>query len=50
MKSKLLASMALIGVALLVLGNILDNATYWIYSDIYVGITLLFLSWKMFKG
>jgi hypothetical protein len=50
MNSKILAYAAFLGVIALIVGNVLDSDTYWIYSDIYGGVVLLLAGWKLLKG
>ncbi len=46
---KLIATLSLIGVIVVIVGNFIDNPTYWIFGDIYVGIILAIVSYMLFK-
>ncbi len=48
--NKLMAALSLIGVIVIIVGNVIDNATYWIYSDIYVGIVLAIVSYMLYRA
>jgi ABC-type nickel/cobalt efflux system permease component RcnA len=37
---KLMATLCLIGVLVVIAGNIINNTTYWIFSDIYTGLIM----------
>jgi len=49
MNNKVIALLLLIYVVLLVVGNIADNATLWIYIDIYGGVISLLAGYRLFK-
>ena len=49
MSNKVIALLLLFNVVLLIVGNIMDNSTLWIYIDIYGGIVLLLASYSLFK-
>lgn len=48
--NKLMAALSLIGVMVMVVGNILDSVTFWVYGDIYVGIIMAIASYIFFKS
>ena len=50
MSNKVIALMLLIYVVLLVVGNIIDNPSVWLYIDIYGGVISLLASYRLFKA
>lgn len=49
-KNKLIATLSLIGVIVVILGNIMDSATFWIYGDAYVGIIMAIASYMLYRA
>jgi len=49
-KKKLMATLSLIGVIVVVLGDIIDNATFWICGDIYGGVRMAIISYMLYKS
>lgn len=47
---KLMATLSLIGVIVMIVGNIIDNTTFWIYGDVYVGIIMTIVSYMLYRG
>ncbi len=47
---KLMATLSLVGVVVVVVGNFIDSPTYWIYGDIYVGVILAIVSYMLYKA
>lgn len=47
---KLMAALSLIGVAVMIVGNVIDSPTYWIYGDVYVGAVMAVASWMFWRG
>lgn len=46
---KLIATLSLIGVIVMIVGNVINNATFWIFGDIYVGIIMAIVSYMLYK-
>ncbi len=49
MSNKVIALLLLFYVVLLVVGNILDNTSVWLYIDIYGGVISLLAGYRLFK-
>lgn len=47
---KVMATLSLIGVIVVIVGNVIDNTTFWIYGDIYVGIIMAIASYMLYKA
>jgi len=47
---KLMATLSLIGVIVMIFGNVIDNTTFWIYGDIYVGIVMAIVSYMLYRA
>lgn len=47
---KLMATLSLIGVIVVIVGNFLDNATYWIVGDIYTGLIMAVVSYMLYRA
>jgi len=45
----ILAILAFVGVSAHVIGNILDEKSYWIVSDVYSGIVFSILGYRLFR-
>jgi hypothetical protein len=45
-----MATLSLIGVIVMIVGNFLDNATYWIFGDVYVGIIMAIVGYMLYKA
>ena len=50
MSNKVIALLLLFYVVLLVVGNILDNTSVWLYIDIYGGGISLLAGYRLFKA
>ena len=48
--NKLMAALSLVGVIIMIVGNVIDSPTYWIYGDIYVGLILAIVSYMLYKA
>jgi len=48
-KKKIMATLSVVAIISLIVGNVLDNLTYWIYSDIYTGIILAIVSYMLYR-
>lgn len=47
---KLMATLSLIGVVVMIIGNVIDSPVYWIYGDTYVGVVMAIASYMFFKA
>lgn len=47
---KLMATLLFVGVIVMILGNIIDNTTFWIFGDLYVGIIMAISSYMFWKS
>ena len=47
---KLMATLSLIGVIVMIAGNVIDSTTFWIFGDIYVGIIMATVSYMLYKA
>ncbi len=50
MNNKLMATLSLIGVLVIIAGNIINNTTFWIFGDIYAGLVMAILSYRLYKA
>ena len=48
--TKLMATLSLIGVIVVIAGNLIDNTTFWIFGDSYVGIIMAIVSYMFYKN
>ncbi len=47
---KLMATLSLIGIISVIAGNIIDNATFWIFGDIYAGAIMAIASYMFYRA
>jgi hypothetical protein len=46
---KLMATLCLIGVGVMIIGNVIDSTTFWIFGDLYVGGVMAVVSYMLYK-